>query len=279
MELTTKPRLPACLDCGAARTGPFCHVCGQGPVDPDATVRQLIGGATRDLFSWDDRALRTLRVLLTQPGALAAAWAEGQRMRYVPPLRLFLVLGAVLVGLGSVHRWIALEAVGVERPASEEASHRGPSSRSAAYWVGRGIGGAGLNTVLLLAPLVGFAYWALFRGRRPRLAPHLVHALHIGCVVVLSLLAWRMATLAWLVTVPARTLGDTLNPTARGLGPADALGLSWMTSVVAYSAVSVRRFYGVARWRAVLAAPLVVGVPLAVVVGAALVVYVVLLAL
>lgn len=270
------PRFLPCLDCGAERVGPFCHACGQGEVDPNATVRQLAGGAARDALSWDHRAWRTVRVLLTRPGALSQAWADGRRTRFVPPLRLFLTLGLVLVALGTVDGW-AVDALGIEESPSETADRTEGTTVNAGYWIGIGMRWLGLNTVLLLAPLVGFAYFVLFNGRRPRLAPHLVHAVHIGCVAVLGMIVWRLASLAWLAVGPDQTLADVVDPSRPGLGLLKALVLLWLAGVTAYAAVSVRRFYGVPRWAAVLSAPLAVAVPLAVVLGVSVLVYVALL--
>ena len=270
-------RFPPCLDCGAARVGPFCHTCGQGAVDPDAGVRQLVGGAMRDALSWDERALRTLRVLLTRPGALSVAWAEGRRTRWVPPLRLFLTLGAALVGLGVVYKWSVPSDLRPDPVASEAPNRMEPTTDNATYWLGFVMVRLGLNSVLLLVPLVGFAYSVLFHIRRQRLAPHLVHALHVGCVAVLGLVACRLAALGWLLTRPSETLGDALDPTASGFGALEWLMLTWFGAVTAYAFVSVRRFYGTAHGRAALAAPLVVVVPLAALLGVTFGIYVVLL--
>ncbi len=246
-------------------------------MDPDATVRQLVGGTAQDFFSWDERAIRTLRVLLTRPGELSLAWAEGRRSRFVPPLRLFLTLGLILVALGTAYRWGLSEDLRPDRAATETEDRLEPNTTNASYWLGYGMVRLGLNAILLLAPLVGFGFFVLFHMRRPRLAPHLVHALHVGCIAVLGLIAWRLASLAWLASGPSQTLGDALKLTDSGFGALEVLLVLWLGSVTAYAAVSIRRFYGTTRWRAALAAPLVVIVPLAVLFGVVVVIYVVLL--
>ena len=271
------PARPPCLDCGAERVGPHCHRCGQGEVDPDAGVRQLVGGAARDAFSWDERALRTLRVLLGQPGALSVAWAEGKRTRFVPPLRLFLTLGAVLVALGVAYGWL-LPASPAEAP-DPAMDRSGPTTHNVGYWFGFGMRALGLNAVLLLVPLVGFAYFVLFNGRRPRLAPHLVHALHVGCVAVLGLIIWRLASIAWLAAGAAATLAHTMQPPETTVGPVEALLVGWLAAIAVYAYVSIRRFYQTSRRRATLAAPLVVVIPLGAVLGVLITIYVALLIL
>ena len=272
-----EPALSPCLDCGTDRVGRFCHACGQGEVRPDASVWALAGGAARDAVSWDERALRTLRVLLTAPGALSVAWADGRRARFVPPLRLFLVIGAALVALGVAYKAAVPDAL--VPPSSDDESWTEPDTRSAAYWLAVGVTRLGLNAVLLLVPLVGFATWVLYNARRPPLAAHLVHALHVGAVAVVGLIVWRAAALGWLLTGPDTTLGGALRATETTFGALEVLLLLWLGSVTAYAALSVRRFLGVGWGRAALTAPLSVAVPLAVLFGVLVAIYVVLLVL
>ena len=266
---------PACLNCGAGRVGAYCHVCGQGDVDPDAPVSALVREGVQDALSWDHRVVRTLRVLVAEPGALAEAWAAGRRASFVAPLRLFLLVGAVLIALGVAHDRVADWVVGDRAETAEEGGadldRMAAATREAFFWLGRTMRFLGLNALLLLTPLVGFAYFVLFNGRRPRLAHHLVHALHLAAFAVLGLIVWRLMALGWLATSPGQTLGD-----AAGRAAGWAL-LVWFAAVTVYAAASIRRFYGAGRVGAVLAAPLVVAVPLTVLFGVVFAIYLVLL--
>ena len=59
-------------------------------VPPHPTVRQLAGDAWGELVGWDGRLAQTIRTLLRRPGELTRALLEGQRTRYVSPVRLYL---------------------------------------------------------------------------------------------------------------------------------------------------------------------------------------------
>ncbi|WP_417485906.1 DUF3667 domain-containing protein [Maricaulis sp.] len=48
-----------------------------------------------DIFVWDGRFLSTLRALFAGPGRLARAYADGQRARWTPPIRLYLLVSLV----------------------------------------------------------------------------------------------------------------------------------------------------------------------------------------
>lgn len=79
-----------CLNCGAALAGPFCSHCGQRVVPPHPTTKELVGDAYDELVGWDGKFARTIRLLLTRPGELTRAAIEGQRTRYVRPVKLYL---------------------------------------------------------------------------------------------------------------------------------------------------------------------------------------------
>lgn len=79
-----------CLNCGSALTGKFCATCGQRDVPAYPTVREMTADAWHDFSGWDGRLATTLTLLLTGPGLLTLASLQGQRNRYIKPLRLYL---------------------------------------------------------------------------------------------------------------------------------------------------------------------------------------------
>ncbi|MBX3726079.1 MAG: DUF3667 domain-containing protein [Xanthomonadales bacterium] len=98
---TTSPQEPAaaagnCSNCQTPLLGPHCYRCGQ-PVK--GLVRPLSGWLADLLdtaLNWDGRLPRTLVPLLFRPGHLTREYLAGRRVRYVTPVRLFLVLAIVL---------------------------------------------------------------------------------------------------------------------------------------------------------------------------------------
>jgi hypothetical protein len=59
-------------------------------VPPHPTLRELAGDAWNELVGWDGKLARTLGTLFRRPGELTRAVLEGQRVRYVSPVRLYL---------------------------------------------------------------------------------------------------------------------------------------------------------------------------------------------
>jgi Protein of unknown function (DUF3667) len=94
-----------CSNCGAPLRGKYCSDCGQRYHEHAVHhFRHFIGEALEDLTHADSRLWRTLTALLFRPGLLTQEFLEGRRMRYLPPVRLYLVVSLiffVIVGFDS----------------------------------------------------------------------------------------------------------------------------------------------------------------------------------
>lgn len=93
----TAPAEPvvSCANCGRAFDGRFCPDCGQENAELGRPVAGLVQDFLADTLAFDARIWRTLPMLITRPGALAADYVKGRRARYVPPLRLYVFLSAL----------------------------------------------------------------------------------------------------------------------------------------------------------------------------------------
>jgi hypothetical protein len=78
-----------CRNCGAPLAGRFCHVCGQlGHIH--RSVMHLCEEFFHGLLHLDGKIWRTLPLLVFQPGKLTKRFIEGQRVRFISPIGLFL---------------------------------------------------------------------------------------------------------------------------------------------------------------------------------------------
>lgn len=79
----------ACLNCGTALIGSYCHECGQA-----AHVHRTIGAFFHDLlhgvFHFEGKVWRTIPLLIWHPGQLTREYIAGRRASYVSPIALFL---------------------------------------------------------------------------------------------------------------------------------------------------------------------------------------------
>jgi len=89
------PAAPRCDNCGAAVAGRYCAWCGQRREAPVHSLWHFTQVAAEDLTHADSRLWRTLGALLGRPGYLTREYLAGRRARYLPPVRLYLVLSVV----------------------------------------------------------------------------------------------------------------------------------------------------------------------------------------
>jgi hypothetical protein len=94
-SVTPAPTVPRCDNCGASVPGRYCGTCGQRLEPPVHSLWHFIGVATEDVTHADSRLWRTLAALLFKPGFLTREFLDGRRARYLPPVRLYLVLSVV----------------------------------------------------------------------------------------------------------------------------------------------------------------------------------------
>lgn len=84
-----------CDNCGASLHGEYCHVCGQHERSFIRNVFSLISEVLAEFGSWDSRVLRTMVPLLFRPAYLSNEYIVGRRVRYVPPIRLYLFVSLI----------------------------------------------------------------------------------------------------------------------------------------------------------------------------------------
>ncbi|HVF18175.1 MAG TPA: DUF3667 domain-containing protein, partial [Steroidobacteraceae bacterium] len=78
-----------CANCKATLLGAYCHVCGQtGHVH--RSIWHMLEEGLHGVLHFDSKIWRTLPLLFARPGLLTRRYIDGQRVRYVSPLALFL---------------------------------------------------------------------------------------------------------------------------------------------------------------------------------------------
>jgi Protein of unknown function (DUF3667) len=103
-----------CANCGAMLTGRFCSNCGQRREHEIHSIWHFTKEATEDLTHADSRLWSTMSALMFKPGLLTREFLAGKRVKYLPPLRLYLVLSVLfflILGSGGDHE---LRAIAVQ---------------------------------------------------------------------------------------------------------------------------------------------------------------------
>jgi hypothetical protein len=84
-------RLTHCENCGTPLTGHYCAQCGQAAVDYRRSFRYVIADVLDSFLNWDSKFFATIALLILKPWRLTNEFLAGKRVRYVHPLRLYLL--------------------------------------------------------------------------------------------------------------------------------------------------------------------------------------------
>ena len=95
-----------CPNCGYHATENYCARCGQETHLHEDTFGKLIMHFIGHYFHYDSKFWQTLKALWFSPGRLTIAYLQKQRMRYIPPISLYIFVSVVffLVSSYSVNR-------------------------------------------------------------------------------------------------------------------------------------------------------------------------------
>jgi len=85
-----------CKSCGHVFTGEYCNICGEKILRPsDRSFKKLMSNILIAITFADSKFTKTLWLIIKHPGALSADFANGKRVKHLPPLSLFFVLNLV----------------------------------------------------------------------------------------------------------------------------------------------------------------------------------------
>ena len=84
--------LTHCENCGTELRGHYCSNCGQAAIDYRRSFRHVIVDVLDSFLNWDSKFVRTIGLLLWRPGWLTNQFVDGRRVRFLHPLRLYLLV-------------------------------------------------------------------------------------------------------------------------------------------------------------------------------------------
>ena len=100
---TQRPPITHCENCGAQLHGHWCAQCGQPAIDYRRSFRHVIVDLLDEFLNWDSKFFATIGLLLVRPWRLTNQFLAGHRVRYVHPLRLYLL--ASILFFFAVNYW------------------------------------------------------------------------------------------------------------------------------------------------------------------------------
>src|SRR6266487_2568249 len=95
--------LTHCENCGTQLRGHWCAQCGQPAIDYRRSFRYVIADLLDEFLNWDSKFFATIVLLVARPWKLTNQFLAGHRVRYVHPLRLYLL--ASILFFFAVNYW------------------------------------------------------------------------------------------------------------------------------------------------------------------------------
>jgi hypothetical protein len=104
----TGPPLTHCENCGEDLQGHWCAQCGQPAIEYRRSFRYVVADLLNEFLNWDSKFFTTIALLILKPWRLTNEFLAGKRVRYVNPLRLYLLASilfffAVNYGTKGIH--------------------------------------------------------------------------------------------------------------------------------------------------------------------------------
>ncbi len=232
-----------CPSCGTSRSGDWCSVCGEKFLDTsDLDLPHfLFKVVPHELFELDGKLVRTLRLLVAKPGALATDYVAGRRRPYISPLRLCLIAFVVYAFVGfafSSHEQSFSERLKLVDPtgflarwaqARPEIRWEAPeiSARLTArsHWLSE-------SGTLVIFLLIAVLQKLIFYRQHRRYLEHAALALSVGAFYI-SL----VALLRVFIGIFARVSAPDID--------ADLQAVAGVTALPVYWWLAIRRFYGI----------------------------------
>ncbi len=83
--------LTHCENCGAELQGHWCAQCGQPAIEYRRSFRYVLADLLHEFLNWDSKFFATIALVILKPWRLTNEFLAGKRVRYVNPLRLYLL--------------------------------------------------------------------------------------------------------------------------------------------------------------------------------------------
>jgi hypothetical protein len=188
----TSQSISECANCGESLGGAFCHRCGQKATGTDIRLYDLFHEAFHELAHVDGKTLRTLRLLVTEPGRLTTEFLAGRRTHYIKPLRLYLTCSVVFFALTALVPDTSLRLIRMTyRPSAGEAPLDPATQRqweeASTARASRAIVHDLPRAMFVLMPFFAVLTWVLYRRARPFYVAHLYYSIHFHAFVFLVL--------------------------------------------------------------------------------------------
>jgi Protein of unknown function (DUF3667) len=252
-----------CPTCGASPMERYCSQCGEKRIGQhDLSMRHFATELLEIITHLDSKILRATWELVRHPGELSAYHFSGRRVRYVTPLRLFVVLSVVYFLSASVYpnpaftTPLAIQLHGnnfypgfAARQVALAMQHKGWDYATLERSYDAKTAVLSKTMVFTLIPVFALLFEVLLLRKRRYFSEHVVVATHFWSFALLLIGVFVPLLLALLALV-ASILG-----VPPGILTADAIPtVILQCSFAIYLFIMLRRVYAVSYWYGALVA-------------------------
>ena len=94
--IETSQHQHTCKSCSNIFTGEYCNLCGEKVLLPsDRSFRKFLSNILISITFADSKFIKTLWLMIKDPGFVALQFSEGRRVKYLNPLSVFFLLNLV----------------------------------------------------------------------------------------------------------------------------------------------------------------------------------------
>jgi hypothetical protein len=116
-DIENKNATSVCLNCDTSLVGNYCSYCGQIAETRLITLPNAFNNLFSHLTDLDNKVFVTIKDTLKNPGRTALNYVLGQRIKYVHPIKYFIVaMGLSLVVLSLLQQQGTIESARLELP-------------------------------------------------------------------------------------------------------------------------------------------------------------------
>jgi Protein of unknown function (DUF3667) len=218
----------ACLNCGAELLGKWCAQCGQRVAAPRPTLHELLHDAFHEIAHFDGKIIRTVALLLFRPGMLTREFLDGRRVRYITPIRVYLLCSLLFFGTLSLMPAGKLR-VSISKGGDAQLQQAAAKVNKDPSILANALQAAFPKAMFILMPLFGLIVFAFYFRAERLYVPHFYFSVHYHAFVFVLL-----------------TLFEVI-----GLVRGFAIGiirLVLLLGLFVYLGTALRRVYGGTRW-------------------------------
>lgn len=192
-----KKKPGVCASCGTELVGKFCHACGEKKVSrKDFAVSGFFKEVLEKITHLDSKLLRSVKLLVVQPGFLTKEYLSGRRKAYAKPLSLFFVINVLYfltIGFNGLRTYESPLRLQLRNPygrvvkallEQRQAHSTEAEKQEFSVRFDRQNHILTKSMQLLLVPLLAGVLWLLYRRNGVYFGEHLITALHFQALML-----------------------------------------------------------------------------------------------